>query len=95
MASSCDKNLPVSQRRSELIMIIIKQQGVYTLRQIIIIIKIAYLKKFNAVVKRKQDFGSQGFQLQDSFKNNYPRLCPTFQVKCLTPRACYSRFILN
>ena len=31
-------------------MIIIKQQGVYTLRQIIII-KIAYLKKFNVVVK--------------------------------------------
>ena len=42
--------MPIPQRRSELIMIRIKQQGVYTLRQIIII-KIAYLKKFNVVVK--------------------------------------------
>ena len=60
MASSCDKNLPVSQRRSELIMIIIKQQGVYTLRQIIII-KIAYLKKFNSVVKGSRILVSRVF----------------------------------
>ena len=44
---------------------------------------------------KKQDFGFQGFQLQDSFTNNYPRLYTTLQVECLTPWACYSRFILN
>ena len=75
-------------------MIIIKQQGVYTLRQIVII-KITYLKKFNVGVKGSRILVPRVFQLQDSFKNNYPRLCPTFQVKCLTSWACYNRFILN
>lgn len=84
------------QSRSELIMIIIRQHGMHTLRKIMITDKNRFLKNTYNVMVKESRFWFPGFsfsaailfskrkkKLQNSFKNNYSLLAPHFLIYSL------------